>query len=409
MIIVLVVALACVSAVSAQLSGHVKTAELQAIRQGALQTLSKPPALAEAFFATQVLVSSKTSGFACDCASLGSLFKAAATHLDVYYGVAAGKACQCGLEASADTKAAAQEALKSDVLLDVAGAALLVKVAGLKPKGGDVISKLKSFMTSDGKFRTQLTSKATSLVGAKAALRALAAYADENADAALGDVFAAALSLLPSGEDDHAVDAAVLAPLSKLSSSKPKLVGARLVAVAESLLQLRHSARMEVLADVLVALDVVQAYKATPVHVSLVNPVLGAEALSKTLVVTVVDIRGTAVAPSSIEAKAVKRVGRDNVMFQGALDGSTLDLSSLDGFVPGLYTADLALTLPGQPKPVATRLSFVIQGKVDVVQVKVGVTSSKVRFDPYRLPMPARRSLSHAHLRSAGILCLGAH
>jgi hypothetical protein len=120
--------------------------------------------------------------------------------------------------------------------------------------------------------------------------------------------------------------------------------------------------------------------------VSLVNPVLGAEALSKTLVVTLVDIRGNTVTPSSIEAKAVKRVGRDNVMHQGVLEGGTLDLSKLDGFVPGLYTADLALTLPGQPNPVATRLSFVIQGKVNVVQVKVGVTSSKVQTNKQTHP-----------------------
>ena len=125
------------------------------------------------------------------------------------------------------------------------------KAAGLKPKG-DVVTKIKSFMTSDGKFRTSLGGKETSMDDAKLALRTLAAYADDGADAVLKDVFNAALSLVPSGEDDHPVDPTVLGSLSKLSSTKPKLMGARLVAVAESLLQLRYSSRMEVIAEVLV-------------------------------------------------------------------------------------------------------------------------------------------------------------
>jgi hypothetical protein len=232
-------------------------------------------------------------------------------------------------------------------------------------------------MTTDGKFRVSTASKETSIESGKLALRALAAYADEGADAALKEVFSAALSLVPSGEDDHPVDPTVLASLSKLSTTKPKLVGARLVAVAESLLQLRHSGRMEVVAEVLASLDVVLSYKATPVYVSFVNPLIGAEALSKTLVVNAVDIKGNAVASTTIEAKSVKRVGRDNVMFSGPLDGSSLDLSTLDGFVPGLYSTELALTVASQPKPIVAKLSFAVQGKVEVVQVKAGVTDSK--------------------------------
>lgn len=268
---------------------------------------------------------------------------------------------------------------QSDLLIDVAGAALLCKAAGLKPKG-DILTKLKSFMTTDGKFRVSTASKETSIEDGKLALRALAAYADDGADAALKDVFSAALSLVPSGEDDHPVDPTVLASLSKLSTSKPKLVGARLVAVAESLLQLRHSGRMEVLAEVLVALDVVMSYKASPVHVSFVNPIVGAEAISKTLVVNVVDIRGNAVSTTTLEAKSVKRVGRDNIMFQGPLDGSSLDLSTLDGFVPGLYATELAVTVASQPKPIVAKLNFAVQGKVEIVQVKAGVTDSKESF-----------------------------
>ena len=253
------------------------------------------------------------------------------------------------------------------------------KAAGLKPKG-DIVTKIKSFMTSDGKFRTSLGGKETSIEDAKLALRTLAAYADEGADAVLKDVFNAALSLVPSGEDDHPVDPTVLGSLSKLSSTKPKLMGARLVAVAESLLQLRYSSRMEVIAEVLMGLDIIQSYKATPVHVSFVNPIIGADALSKTLVVSMVDIRGNAVSATSIEAKSIKRVGRDNIMFQGPFEGSSLDLSTQDGFVPGLYTADLAITVSSQPKPIVAKINFSVQGKIDVVQVKIGVTDSKESF-----------------------------
>jgi hypothetical protein len=43
---------------------------------------------------------------------MGSLFKTARSSLDVYYGVAAGKTCGCGLEASSDAKLAVFEDMK---------------------------------------------------------------------------------------------------------------------------------------------------------------------------------------------------------------------------------------------------------------------------------------------------------
>ena len=79
----------------------------------------------EAYFATKVLDTTKSTGFSCNCALLGSLFKGASSNLEIYYGVATSKACGCGLEASSEAKLAVFEGLKSDLLVEVAGAAML--------------------------------------------------------------------------------------------------------------------------------------------------------------------------------------------------------------------------------------------------------------------------------------------
>ncbi len=103
----------CITITSSQLSGYVAPSEIMNMKSAALSTLSNPPSLGEAFFATKVLETTKVSGsIVCNCATMGSLFKTARSSLDVYYGVAAGKTCGCGLEASADAKLAVFEDLK---------------------------------------------------------------------------------------------------------------------------------------------------------------------------------------------------------------------------------------------------------------------------------------------------------
>ena len=115
----------CITCSKSQLSSHVSSSEIIDVKSSATATLNKPPSLVEAFFATKVLDPTKSTGFTCNCALLGSLFKGASSNLEIYYGVATSKACGCGLEASAEAKLAVFEGLKSDLLVEVAGAAML--------------------------------------------------------------------------------------------------------------------------------------------------------------------------------------------------------------------------------------------------------------------------------------------
>lgn len=103
----------CITITSSQLSGYVAPSEIMNIKSAALSTVSNPPSLREAFYATKVLEATKVSGsIVCNCATMGSLFKTAQSSLDIYYGMAAGKTCGCGLEASSEAKLAVFENLK---------------------------------------------------------------------------------------------------------------------------------------------------------------------------------------------------------------------------------------------------------------------------------------------------------
>lgn len=125
------------------------------------------------------------------------------------------------------------------------------------------------------------------------------------------------------------------------------------------------------------SLNFVMTYKVYPVMVQFRSSVIGADALSKSLVLDVLDVFGSPVAIETIEAKAVKRIGRDGVIYSGMLEGNSLDLSSQDGIVPGLYSVDFSLNLLGQAKPIRSKLNFVVHGKIEVVNVGISVSNVK--------------------------------
>lgn len=238
--------------------------------------------------------------------------------------------------------------------------------------------RLKTFMVSDGTFRSTIGSKESSLANARIALSVMALYAEAESQSALDEIAEAALTLLPVGDDEKIVDPTILSLLSKISSKKPRLIGPRLDAVAESLLQLRYSDDLETIAGVLESLNVVMTYKAFPVYVKFRTSIIESDSISKKLSVDVVDVFGNVVAVDAIEVKAMKRAGRDGVIYQGPLDGNLLDLSSQDGIVPGLYSVNLAITLPGQTKTtVLSTLNLVVHGKLEVINVAVGVIANK--------------------------------
>ena len=266
--------------------------------------------------------------------------------------------------------------MQSDSLLQFAGSALFCKASGIAVSE-DIAARLKAFMASDGTFQSSVGSKETSTQNTRLALEVLAIFAADISPNALDSFANSVLPLLPQGDDETTVNPALLSPLSKISSKKPRVMGTRLVAVAESLLHLRHSDSLETLSDVLESLYFVMTYKASPVFINLRSPTIRAEDFSKTLVVDVFDIFGSAAAVESVEVRSIKRSGRDTVLYQGVLEGNSLDLSAIDGIVPGLFAADLSVTVAGQPKAITKTVAFVIQGKLEVVDVSIGASTSK--------------------------------
>ena len=259
---------------------------------------------------------------------------------------------------------------------EFAGSALACKALGVTVDQ-DIVVRLKTFMASDGTFRSVAGSKESSLQNTKLSLKVLAAFADVISPATLDEMSDAIFPLLPQGDDETAVDPTLLALLGKISSKKPRLIGARLTAVAASLLQLRHSGNLETVAHVIESLNFVTTYKASPLYFALRSSTIDFEGSSRLLVVNAVDIFGAPATVVSTEVISVKRSGRDVVLYKGILDSNSIDLSGVDGIAPGLFSVDLLLTVTGQPKPVPSTLSFIVQGSVDINNVAMGANPSK--------------------------------
>ena len=266
--------------------------------------------------------------------------------------------------------------MKSNDFEIFAGSALLSKTLGTVIEV-DVAKRLKSFMASDGTFRSSIGSKDSSIKNTFLALQVLASQLTEIKPAVLDTFVDAILPLLPQGNDETPVDPTLLSLLSKISSKKPKLLGPRLDAVTESLLQLRHTEKLETLAGILESLNVVTSYKASPVCVTFRTSAMGSEDVSKLLILDIVDVFGTPVTTESIEVKSIKRSGRDIVLFQGTVEGNSLDLSTVDGMVPGLFSADIIVKIAGQTNAITKTLAFVIHGHLEVVNVFAGVNALK--------------------------------
>jgi Oligosaccharyltransferase subunit Ribophorin II len=265
----------------------------------------------------------------------------------------------------------------------------------------DVAKKLKGFMASDGTFRSSVGSKGSSIKNTFLALQVLASQLNDIKPAVLDTFVDAVLPLLPRGNDATPVDPTLLSLLSKISSKKPKLIGPRLDAVTESLLQLRYSDNLETLAGLLESLNVVTTYKASPVCVTFRTSSMGSEDLSKSLILDVVDVFGNPVTPDSIVVQSIKRSGRDTVLFQGPVEGNSLDLTSVEGIVPGLFAAEIAVKLPGQTTSITKTLAFAIHGQLEVVNVSAGVNALKQVSVSDLSPVASQNSLQEMSASAA--------
>ena len=256
------------------------------------------------------------------------------------------------------------------------GSVLVRKISGSATEV-DFAKRLKEFMASDGTFYSTLGSKESSIKNTRLALKVLVAFIGELNPSILDSFADSLLQLLPQGDDETAVDPILLSSLSRISSKKPRLMGPRLVAVTESLLHLRHSDKFETAAGVIESLNFITTYKASPVFVTFRSPTIGQEDLSKTIVVDVFDVLGRPAPIESMEIRSMKKAGRDTALYQGGLEGGLLDLSTIDGISPGLFSVDLSVTVTGHLKPVTKTLAFVVHGALEVVNVALGVTTAK--------------------------------
>lgn len=236
-----------------------------------------------------------------------------------------------------------------------------------------VLVKMKDLLLPDGLFKSSSDQKkSANILNTKIVLELLALFPNENTRSAYKEIAEAVFNLLPTGDDDIIVDPTLLSPLSRISSKKP--VASQVVSVARSLLALRYTNDLETLAKVLESLRVITLYKVQPLYVGLSNAVFGIDD-PKISTIQVFNVLGNVVQSDQITVVAVKMLGHDNSVFQGALTDSVLDLSSASIDV-GSYVVDLAITLADRKKPLIVHKPIVVQGKLAIQRVYVGVSDS---------------------------------
>lgn len=239
------------------------------------------------------------------------------------------------------------------------------------------LSRLLSLSTVDGTFRSRPDDVSSSLANVHTALEALSAIAGENGSELASDAFEKAFQLIPGSENDRAAgsDALLVVPLSKLTDKKLRLVGPRLVTVAEELLALKYSDDIATQAKVFDGLKLVSAYKASPLHFALEKNTFDAGAASEhKLKVTVTDILGENVGVDAAEVVSIKTIGKEGALLEGEkfVDG-VLDLSGAH-LPAGRYLVQLGVTVAGRPKPSPFQAFFVVTDKVAVSAVRFAVS-----------------------------------
>ena len=234
------------------------------------------------------------------------------------------------------------------------------------------LTKMMALMTADGTFKMSSDDDKSSTKNVHYALEMLRAIGGDQAGSDLAvDVFEKAFRMLPGGDFEGESDATLMVPLSKLTDKKLRLVGDRLNAVAEFLLNKKHSTCMTCLSRVYDALELVTQYKATPLHISFEhNRFDTSKPATHKLKVDVKNILGTTVEVESVEVVTIKTVGKDSAFLQGekAVDG-VLDMSAAS-LVPGRYLAQVIVNVAGRTKPSPFSAYFVVTDTIDIKDVR---------------------------------------
>ena len=260
----------------------------------------------------------------------------------------------------------------------IAGGVLALKELGLltTDEKTSALAALLSLSTADGTFRSRPDDSTSSVANVHSVLEALYALGGETGSELATDAFEKAFQLIPGSESDKnsVSDVLLVVPLSKLTDKKLRLVGPRLVTVAEELLALKYVDDIATQSKVYDGLKLVAAYKASPFYFALEkNTFDGRVAADHKLKVTVSSIVGENVAVEAVEVASIKAIGKEGNLFQGEkfVDG-VLDLSSAN-LAAGRYLVQLGVSVAGR-KPLPFQSFFVVTDQVVVNGVRFAVS-----------------------------------
>lgn len=329
---------------------------------------------------------------------------------------------RCGAVISASLSSAVGEAALTTVTnpassLDAVSSAVLAT----KAIGVSKTTASRIYSAAAERIKAASVAQLLDISTLPAVLDALVVFRQEDLFADLvAEVFEKGFQLLPSGDGGHVSDPLLVWPLSQLTDKKLRLIGARLLAVTESLLALRHSAHLPTLSRALDALNYITTYKFNPVHISLQSRSFpssssssGAGSSPRQLAVRVVDSLGRVAEVASAEVASVKPVGASASAAGGAgreyFQGSRLEPSSADGglllldmsgeeLLPGKYAVHLSVTVAGHSKAVSFQGFFVISREVRVTGVVAGVADSA---SPSSSAVRAQNALAEAELTAS--------
>ncbi len=264
-------------------------------------------------------------------------------------------------------------------LKSIAGGVLALKELGLltTDEKTSALSALLSLSTADGTFRSRPADSTSSVANVHIVLEALYALGGETGSELATDAFEKAFQLIPGSESDKNTvsDVLLMVPLSKLTDKKLRLVGPRLVTVAEELLALKYADDIATQSKVYDGLKLVAAYKASPLYYALEkNTFDGRDVADHKLKVAVSSIVGEDVAVEAVEVASIKAIGKEGNLFQGEkfVDG-VLDMSSAN-LAAGRYLVQLGVTVAGRPKPSPFQSFFVVTDQVVVNAVRFAVS-----------------------------------
>ena len=371
-----------------QLSAYFEKSLMASKQAEAKAYLKKSPTnTQDAHAAAKFLINTQQKLDGCDCDALSVLTGEENLYGRFYYGWKVLEMCKCdtsSLKAPSNIEAG----LKSTDMVEYASAALAAKVLGLGsvPKADNVVSKIKSYMMSSGQFKSVKSDKTSAAMWkTKLALATLGEFAEGSSE--LVEVSEAVAGLLTDAENLAESDPTLLASMQLLTGKKPVLEkvkgqsnAARMLAITEGLIALRHSRCLRTTQAVVDSLVLIMSYKSKPVYIGLNQDSFSLDSKKAgkdlTTKVSVTDVFGKSLDSATVSA-IVKKAGKDKEVYSGTASGGILTLPGAD-MTAGKYGVELSISLGGDSKkPVETTFSIAVTQPYNVGKVTAGVTKSK--------------------------------